>query len=263
MFCTNCGREIPDGAVFCPYCGASTSGASPVTSKGLKFSALDVLGASLNIIKKKPIVLLPQILSTAILIAAFSLSPGPSVFQTFESLVASATSFMSIMAIIVAGFIVSFIIEGMYPLMTKNVIEGKEVDLSAAFMKAVGRLPSLIGAGILVGLIVFAGFVLFIVPGIIFLIWYYYTVPAIMLENRGVLDAMSASKRFGGTRKWKTFLMILVLIVISIISSVFDFVPVVGWVIAAIIGFVVSVWGSIIPAYAYIKYVMPAQTTDV
>jgi TM2 domain-containing membrane protein YozV len=26
MFCPNCGKEIPDGSKFCPYCGASLEG---------------------------------------------------------------------------------------------------------------------------------------------------------------------------------------------------------------------------------------------
>jgi len=26
MFCPNCGRQIPDGSKFCPYCGANLEG---------------------------------------------------------------------------------------------------------------------------------------------------------------------------------------------------------------------------------------------
>lgn len=29
MFCTNCGKEIQEGAVFCPECGATQQGATP------------------------------------------------------------------------------------------------------------------------------------------------------------------------------------------------------------------------------------------
>jgi TM2 domain-containing membrane protein YozV len=31
MFCPNCGRQIPDGSKFCPYCGASLEGESGVS----------------------------------------------------------------------------------------------------------------------------------------------------------------------------------------------------------------------------------------
>ena len=30
MFCKNCGKEIVDGAVFCPYCGANVNAPEPV-----------------------------------------------------------------------------------------------------------------------------------------------------------------------------------------------------------------------------------------
>lgn len=35
MFCTNCGKEIPNGSAFCQECGAAQSGgASPVSNAG-------------------------------------------------------------------------------------------------------------------------------------------------------------------------------------------------------------------------------------
>jgi len=35
MFCTCCGKEIKEGSVFCPNCGASQQGATtPITSAG-------------------------------------------------------------------------------------------------------------------------------------------------------------------------------------------------------------------------------------
>jgi len=44
MFCPNCGRQIPDGSKFCPYCGASLEGnvTSQSSPKGSS-SFLDVL----------------------------------------------------------------------------------------------------------------------------------------------------------------------------------------------------------------------------
>ncbi|MFQ5761654.1 MAG: zinc-ribbon domain-containing protein [Candidatus Bathyarchaeia archaeon] len=262
MFCPNCGKEVPDGAVTCSYCGASTPGVRPPLPERAEFSATEVLGASLDIIKKKPIILLPHIITTVIVTVPLFLIgvslTSPARVASLESLVAVAAS---IIPIIIVAIIVGTIIEGMYPLMVKNVLEGKEVEMSAAFGKAVRRFPSLIVAGILVGLLVIVGSALFVIPGIIFLTWYYYTVPSIMLENRGALDGMSASKRFGRTRKWKTFLMLLVLIVIGIVGNAFNAIPVAGVVISTLIGIIVAVWGSIIPAYAYIKYAMPTQTS--
>jgi len=258
LFCPKCGKEIPEGTVTCPSCGASTSSVPPPIPEKAEFSVREVLGSSFDVIKKKPIVLLPHIITTVVFgVLLFFLMPAAG-GVSWESLAASAGLFF---LIVIVAIIVGFIVEGMYPLMVRNVIEGKDVEMSAAFGKAVSRLPSLIGAAILVGLILIAGFALFVIPGIIFLTWYWYTVPAIMLEDRGALDGMSASRRFGRTRKWKTFLMFLVLIIISIVGSAFNAIPVAGVVIGTIIGLIIAVWGSIIPAYAYIKHAMPTQTT--
>lgn len=82
-----------------------------------------------------------------------------------------------------------------------------------------------------------------------------------MLEDRGALDAMSASKRFGRTRKWKTFLILLVLFVIGAIGNALGLIPIAGVMITTIVGLIVAVWRSIIPSYAYIKHAMPTQTT--
>lgn len=40
MFCKNCGKEIIDGAVFCPYCGANVNAPEPV-ARPAKSGALD------------------------------------------------------------------------------------------------------------------------------------------------------------------------------------------------------------------------------
>jgi len=274
LFCSKCGKEIPEGSGFCPNCGASTSGAPPPTPEKVEFSAAEVLGSSFDVIKKKPIILLPHIITTVIFVVPIffimlgaGLGAGwgagwgaeSSLLERFPALF--GLTILSIIAVVIVGIIIAFIIEGMYPLMVKNVLDGKDVGMSAAFGKAVGRLPSLIGAAILVGIIVSVGFVIFVIPGILFLTWYFYTVPAIMLEDRGALDGMSASKRFGRTRKWKTFLILLVLVIICVIGSALGEIPIAGGVIEAIIGLIVAVWGSIIASYAYIKHAMPKQAT--
>ena len=102
---------------------------------------------------------------------------------------------------------------------------------------------------------------LLIVPGILFLTWYFYTIPAIMLEDRGALDGMSASKAFGRTRKMKTFLIILILLVAGIIGGIIGQIPVAGWIINALISLFLAVWGSVIPAYVYIRYAMSSQSS--
>ena len=39
MFCYNCGKELPDGSVFCSYCGTKISAGSFNAKSGFKKSA--------------------------------------------------------------------------------------------------------------------------------------------------------------------------------------------------------------------------------
>jgi hypothetical protein len=55
---------------------------------------------------------------------------------------------------------------------------------------------------VLVGLIVWAGFLLFVVPGILFLLWYALVVPVIIVEDCSISEALSRSKAwYGGNRE--------------------------------------------------------------
>ncbi len=288
-FCWNCGAQVAVGTRFCQNCGAATEAPSPPKSEKTDISVEEVLASSLNIIRRKPMILLPQVIVTTTFTVAFTVifmlfairllsllsSFVSSSFVSPSALLESLVLFLELITgIFIVAIVLGPIIQGMYPLMVKNVTEGKEVDVFAAFRKAVRRFPSLIGSAILAFLIVAIGLLFLIVPGIIFLTWYYYTVPAIMLEKRGALDGMSASKRFGRTQKSKTLLIVLVLSVIGGIAGTFAgsitgiggsfFMPsVAGLVISTLISTVVqsfvAAWGSVIRAYVYIKYAMPAQ----
>jgi len=69
--------------------------------------------------------------------------------------------------------------------MVKNAVDRRKVNLRDAFGKALRRFPSLLVASILVGLKVFIGTLLLIIPGLYWLMGYYVTIPAVMLEQRG------------------------------------------------------------------------------
>lgn len=55
MFCSNCGKEIPTGGLFCPSCGHVTTlvGSTPATSPGISQASTTVQPASVAPVKKK------------------------------------------------------------------------------------------------------------------------------------------------------------------------------------------------------------------
>ncbi len=81
---------------------------------------------------------------------------------------------------------------------------GDPVDAEASYRYGFKRLGSVLLVSLLVGLAVLGGFILLIIPGIIFLVFLSVSIPALVVENRRGTDAMSRSwnlvKGHSGTR---------------------------------------------------------------
>jgi hypothetical protein len=155
--------------------------------------------------------------------------------------------------------VVSIIITGAYPSMVQAALSGAPLSIEHSLRQAAGRFWTLLVAGILVGLIVFLGFIALIIPGIIFLTWYAYTVPAIMLENKGALAGMSASKAFGRDKKLSTFVLgfvagivVVVLVVIQGVLSLAS--SLLGHIVYSLLFVPVGAWLAVIVTYTYLTY---------
>ena len=157
---------------------------------------------------------------------------------------------------------------GAYPSLVKTVLAGGVLSPMDALGIAYRRFWSLLAATILVVIIVVLGGIALVVPGIIFATWYVYTIPAIMLEDKGALEGMSASKAFGRDKKWKAFLLFLAVavgyLVASIVDSVFTLAsPVLGELVYDVLLVPVAAWASVIFSYAYLTYgPSPVPTTN-
>ena len=139
---------------------------------GTKINVGDVISKATSLLRANPSIILIQVL------------------PAIPSLVGDVYSTSSIFNLvrIAAGIIsavLSIIASGAYPPVVVEAMRGQRLTIREALGHAYRRFWSLLGAGILVVLIVFVGFIAIIVPGIIFVTWYAYTTPAIMLENKG------------------------------------------------------------------------------
>lgn len=228
-----------------------------------EINAREVLKETFKIIQNKPIILLPMII-----LVLFDRLQGylASSYIDIPDNIISIEDLMPILPSILAYFIISSIVlyliyaigEGIYTVLIKNILENKDVSLITASGLASKKAPILIAAGLLIGLMVCAGTLLLIIPGMYFTIWYFYTIPFIMLENRGVLDGMKASKEFARNKKSNTiyFLTIPFLYLFlgsSIAGVVFYRVPIAYYAINSVLYSVIFTWYSIIPAYVYLK----------
>ena len=168
---------------------------------------------------------------------------------------------MSIVLIGIYGFFLLFFtvtIDAMYPVMIKNMRDRKELDPWVAFNVSKKKFMPVLGALILIGIQVTFGFILLIIPGLIFLAWYYYTIPAIMINDLGVKEGMQASKDFAKDKKFKTFLLYLIpyflLFPIELALENVDMSIEMQWLFDWSTALFLAVWLAVIPAYAYVRY---------
>lgn len=76
---------------------------------------------------------------------------------------------------------------------TKNYATGVEVNSREAMLEAFSKGAVLIGGAIISELVIGGGMILFIIPGLVFIVNLYFYVYAIMLDDKGVLQSLSYS----------------------------------------------------------------------
>lgn len=215
------------------------------TRVGRQIVVGDVLSKSTSLLRRYPALLIPQIIVLIVSLA--------------EDLASVSQVSVVYLLLLLVSIIVSIIVTGAYPSLVKADYEGRPASIGHALRHAASRFWTLLFAGILVGIIVFVGFILVVIPGIIFLTWYVYTVPAIMLEDKGALSGMSASKAFGRDKKWKTFILFIIFIVaVLIVTGIGDAVglasPLAGRVITSLLQMPVDAWFAVMITYTYLAY---------
>ena len=182
-------------------------------------------------------------------------------------------SFLLFVVILLIAYV---LVIGAYPLIVRDAIQGDTIDFRKALTAAAGKFFTIISAGIVVALLTLLGLTFFIIPGLIIMVLYFYWVSAIVIENRGLTDGLSASKSFAKDKKFKTFLLYilpgpiftiiyLIFLIILTIADGYVYVWLIDLIIAvfiAVLLIVYFVWICIIPSYVYIEYAMKNENEE-
>jgi hypothetical protein len=98
---------------------------------------------------------------------------------------------------------------------------GRSVTIGAAISRVLGRFWTVLGAAILQILIIGFGFVLLFVPGIIFACWLFATTNVVMVEGKGVTDALARSRNLArgsvGRLFWIIFFAFLIVALVQVL----------------------------------------------
>jgi hypothetical protein len=99
----------------------------------------------------------------------------------------------------------------------------------------------LLGLSILVGLVTLLGFIVFIIPGLLFLLWYANASFVLIDQDCSITEAMSRSKKLSHHHGWEIYGFYFAISLINSLSSI----PLIGSVVSTIIGFVTGTGGAI------------------
>jgi MFS family permease len=153
-----------------------------------------------------------------------------------------------LLAAAVVGSLVSWILStlasGICVKCASDIIEKGSANLEEAFSFTAKKLLTLLAASFLVGALLVIGALMLVVPGIIFAIMFALVIPVIINENVGVLDSMSRSKRLVNHRWLITFVLFLIVGMVSI------FVSLIALFLTSPFGIVGSLISSIIASFA-------------
>jgi len=127
--------------------------------------------------------------------------------------------FIAILFATILSWIINMITGGVIIKYTSSLLEETPISLKESFKIVIRKLPALLGASFISGLLIAIGFMLLIVPGIIFSIIFFLFAPAIIIENSGVFASLKRSRKLVAKRWIKTFGLLLFLAILIGLAS--------------------------------------------
>jgi len=154
-------------------------------------------------------------LSMYAIMSSFPLPEQPSANapyeEIFEWLVALLTT--AILVTVLSALVTLIVTTPTTGIVTKyasDQIERGTSNLGASLNFTISKLPSLLIAQFITGILTAIGMLLFFIPGIIISIMFLLIIPAIIVEQKGAFESLGRSRRLVRNRWLKTFVLILV-----------------------------------------------------
>lgn len=120
--------------------------------------------------------------------------------------------------------------------MVNNIADGKVASVKETLKAGWARASRYFGASLVSGVVVLLGYVLLIIPGIIFTVWFAFTHLIAILENESPIESMKKSKALSqGNFLPILGRFLLIGVVAFVISMVLQFIPILGGILIAFI----------------------------
>jgi len=204
-------------------------------------SAQDLIKKSLEIFFKKKnltyfvkLMLLVVVLSFGTGIIAFFLSGG------LEALKIDLSK-SPLLAVLFLILIVAFIVIGIWTQTAiyesvKMAVKGEPLNIRKTFKVGWRKSWKFFLVGLLNMLIVFLGLILFIIPGIIFAVWFSFSRFVLINEGQGVIASLKRSKELVRGRFWPVLGRYLVLFFVIVLAQItLGLVPFIGTIASTLL----------------------------
>ncbi len=142
------------------------------------------------------------------------ISAVPEVLLSFSNLAGARTPVLNLL-IMPAYLLLSAVATAAVAVAISARHLGREVTIAQCCTAAFRKLGTLLGAWILTGLQIAAGFLLVLVPGIIWALSYCLLTPVIMLEGLSAVDSRKRSWELTKGSRWQIFGLYLVYLLVS------------------------------------------------
>jgi len=102
------------------------------------------------------------------------------------------------------------------------VARGAPLSLGGALSVGLQRMAGMILSGLAAGVAVIVGLCLFVIPGLIFIIWFVFAPMALVIERRGPLESLSYSHALVRGHWWRTAALLTIIgIVLFVVYMLF------------------------------------------
>ncbi len=152
-------------------------------------------------------------------------------------------------AIVLLGILAQAVVMGG----AERVWHGQPADLMAGVSKAMGKIGPLFLLfliGLIVGVICFVIIIIGWIAGIVLAFFFMYTIPAIVVGNQGVMDALRTSWRLVRENIGPSLTAFLGIIVVSaigaVINRVFLHIPIIGLIVSFVVGGLTAAYSALV-----------------
>jgi hypothetical protein len=164
------------------------------------------------------------------------------VVAVLQAIFTAALGLIGFLLATILGMAALFWVYGALVEAVSDVMDGRtDLSVGETFNKARPKIGQVAAAGILSGLAIGIGLLLFIVPGVILMTIWCLIVPAIVLENRGVFDSFSRSQQLVSGYGGNVFVVGLISVLLYFVFSI-----VLGLVLTPLPDGLASFLGSIV-----------------